>query len=66
MIYFENLDAIGVIAMTKKSTQAVVIKKKKRKKKAWVWVWVKFERRENKMIDVVRQSGKLRWEKKKG
>ena len=33
MIYFENLDAIGVIAMTKKSTQAVVIKKKKRKKK---------------------------------
>ena len=33
MIYFENLDAIGVIAMTKKSTQAVVIKKKKKKKR---------------------------------
>ena len=70
MNYFENLVAMGVIAMTKKSIQAIVIikklkKKKKKKKKAWVWVWVKFERRENKMIDVVRQSGKLRWEKKR-
>ena len=27
MIYFENLVAIGVIAMTKKSMQAVIIKK---------------------------------------
>ena len=27
MIYFENLVAIGVIAMTKKSMQVVVIKK---------------------------------------
>ena len=27
MIYFENLIAIGVIAMTKNSMQAVVIKK---------------------------------------
>ena len=31
----------------------------------WVWVWVKFDRRENKKIDVVRENGKLRWEKKK-
>ena len=27
MIYFENLVAIGVIAMTKKSMKAIVIKK---------------------------------------
>ena len=27
MIYFENLVAIGIIAMTKKSIKAVVIKK---------------------------------------
>ena len=27
MIYFENLVAIGIIAMTKKSLQAVVIRK---------------------------------------
>ena len=31
----------------------------------WVWVWVKFEIRKNWEIDVVRESGKLRWEIKK-
>ena len=30
MIYFENLVAIGVIAMTKKSMKTVVIKKRDR------------------------------------
>ena len=40
MIYFENLDAIGVIAMTKKSTQAVVIKKKEKRKKKGLGVSV--------------------------
>ena len=31
MIYFENLVAIGVIAMTKKSMKTVVIKKRDRR-----------------------------------
>ena len=31
----------------------------------WVWEWVQLDRRENKKIDMVRESGKLRWEKKK-
>ena len=31
MIYFENVVAIGVIAMTKNSMQAVVIKKRDRR-----------------------------------
>ena len=38
-------------------------KKKKRKKKDRR-VWVNFEIRKNRKIDVVRESGKLRWEKK--
>ena len=40
------------------------MKKKRKKKKRDRLVWVNFEIRKNRKIDVVRESGKLRWEKK--